>query len=567
MREKEIAKAREAAPGWRKLGRSLPRGLKGVLRREAELWFPDRETRAYGPWIAERVKYRALAYADPVESGLFSILTAVWNGSPLSYLKRLAQAVVEQNHDGATEWVILDNGISNRALKSFLAELGELPWVELIESWTNCGITCGLRRCLENASGRYVLPVDADDLLYPDALRVASWWVRQHGYPALLYTDEDKIIGQRRYQPYMKPDWDPVLLLNSAYIAHLGVIDRRLARQLGAYTDKRTEGSPDWDVFVRFLIAGHRATHIPEVIYSWRVHASSTADDAETKPYVYASQQAVLRRFLESRPDGTKLKVEQSPLPGGGARIRLAGEHAAALKESDEAWRITRIVIGGAIDPSSSARAMLPLVNSAAARDGFVELIAEDVAIDEPEWRQEALSLFELHSDVAMIGGPIRNRDGAILEAGRYFGFADVCGCPDSGRAFSDPGYFGQMWKQHSVSAVASQFAVLRARFLADVLNGLEESASLAFLGAWAGAVAMRTGMRVVYTPFLSAVADSDWDALVNDSERALFERTNRDLIPDQRFYSRNFSLEKPFGLGSAEVAVASANVGSGWGG
>ena len=161
------------------------------------------------------------------------------------------------------------------------------------------------------------MAVDADDLLHPDALQVVASAVVKSGYPALLYTDEDKVNGSQRYQPYFKPDWDPVLLLNSAYIAHLGVVERRRALKLGAYSDEGAEGSQDWDLFVRFLIAGHKAAHVPEVVYSWRIHATSTADDPARKPYVGVAQRHVLRRFLNAQSCGSLFEVEPSALFGG----------------------------------------------------------------------------------------------------------------------------------------------------------------------------------------------------------------------------------------------------------
>ncbi len=117
----------------------------------------------------------------------------------------------------------------------------------------------------------YILAVDSDDWLYPDCLQIVTWSIQHHNYAPIFYTDEDKLIGDHAVQPYLKPSFDPVLLLNSAYIAHLGVIDRKLALEHGAYADKQTEGSPDWDLFTRFYVAGISAIHIPEVVYSWRM--------------------------------------------------------------------------------------------------------------------------------------------------------------------------------------------------------------------------------------------------------------------------------------------------------
>jgi hypothetical protein len=120
-------------------------------------------------------------------------------------------------------------------------------------------------------------------------------------------------------------------------------------------------------------------------------------------------------------------------------------------------------------------------------------------------------------------------------------GFEGGAGCPDAGRPFIDPGYFAQMFKQRSVSAVSSQFAVMRASFLREV----PADASIAFLGAWAGAVAFRLKRRIVYSPLLSAVSSIDWDALVTPRERELFENVNRDILPDRRYYSRYLGLKR----------------------
>jgi hypothetical protein len=115
------------------------------------------------------------------------------------------------------------------------------------------------------------------------------------------------------------------------------------------------------------------------------------------------------------------------------------------------------------------------------------------------------------------------------------------------------------MWKQRSVSAVATQFAVIRASFLSEVQRDAPESASIAFLGAWAGAQAMRSGRRVAYSPLLSGVSELDWEMLASAQERELFARTNHELIPDHRFYSPNLSLDRPFAFGSPLIFAPNA--------
>ena len=512
--------------------------LKGVFRRRADAILPSSETRAYQAWIQERQTARRTIDERRPPNGLFSILTAVWDGSPVVYLRELAESILHQNTDGSSEWVLLDNGCAEGELTEYLRELGRIPWVRVERTKTNVGITRGLRRCLEGATGRYVLPVDGDDLLYPDALQVVASWIAGNNYPSLLYTDEDKVNGSQHYQPYFKPDWDPVLLLNSAYIAHLGVIEREKALKLGAYSDPETEGSPDWDLFVRFLMAGEKALHIPEVVYSWRVHGASTADDVGRKPYVLLSQRTVLQRFLNAQPSRELFELEPSPLFGG-------GDHWHFRRKPEQPKPCMTVALGK--DRGASARHYAEAVQAFAKEDGLICFLGEDVAIENPEWQWEAIGITELHPDTVAIGGRIADGRGKIREAGFEFNFGDICGSPNRGRAVTDPGYFGQIWKQRSVSAVSTQFAVFKACFLAELFESLPTGASIGFLGAWAGAHALKTGKRVVYSPFLSGVSDAE-EQPPDEAERRLF-RERYGVMRDGRFYPSVFSHTEPYKL------------------
>jgi len=525
----------------------MPPEWSAGLRRRARAVYLLWDAREYNRWMAAHLKRRQARYSGAATAGLLSVLTPVWDGTPLSYFRALAATIAQQNTAGHSEWVVVNNGCQKRELLAYLEELQRHAWVTVHKSPENLGIVGGLRLCLERARGRYVLPVDADDWLYPDCLDVVSWWVRESGFPPLLYTDEDKRIDTRAVQPYLKPEFDPVLLLNSAYIAHLGVIDRVTALELGAYSDKNTEGSADWDLFIRFFAAGKAPVHIPEVVYGWRMHPESTADDAQSKPYIHASQRAVLQRYLDLRGIAQEYSVEYSPFVKGTADWWMERKHTrpwpAVMVTLTNSPHGKKAVM--APDYPDLASVALPVDSGlkglrAVAGEGLVCLVSEDLEIDRDDWLWDAVSLFEKHPDTVMVGGRIRN-SGAIVSASLVLGFEDGAGCPDAGRSAIDPGYFAQMWKQRSVSAVSSQFAVIRASFLRD----LPANASLPFLGAWAGAAALRLGKRIVYSPFLSAVSNLDWNALVTDQERDAFRTAHGDILPDVRYYSRYLGLSR----------------------
>jgi glycosyltransferase involved in cell wall biosynthesis len=510
------------------LRKLVPRKTQAAIRRRMRTRYLLWEARQYRAWLEHRMARRKERYACALEPGLLSILTPVWDGTPLAYFRLLAESVIQQNAQGAAEWVVLDNGCRKQELLAYLATLEQHSWIKVVRSSENAGIIGGMRLCLEAATGRYILTVDSDDWLYPDCLQIVTWWIRGKGYPPILYTDEDKLIGEQAVQPYLKPDFDPVLLLNSAYIAHLGVIDRMLAMEHGAYADTRTEGSPDWDLFTRFFAAGLPAVHIPEVVYSWRMHPDSTADDAGSKPYIHSSQKAVLQRYLDTAGLADLYQIEYSPI----------------LKDTCDWWLRRR--------PVDSPEAKTLRLTADAARGSLrtievegelICLASDDLKIDRDDWLSEAIGLFERFPDAVMVGGRIRDDKGLILCGGYVLGFGRGCDCPDRGRPAIDPGYFTQMAKQRSVSAVSAQFAVVRVGTLREVIESAPSDATIAMLGAWVGAWARRNKKRVIFSPYLSAVSSIDWDALTTPAETAKFREMNADLIPDNRFYPEAFGM------------------------
>jgi glycosyltransferase involved in cell wall biosynthesis len=552
----------EGAPLRHLLHPKLETALRYIIRQA----FLFSEARHYRLWTAQRLKERARIYQPRPEKGLLSFVTTVWN-TPVRYMEVLVKSLLVQWDRDSCEWIILDNGSSSPATIAFLQGLTANEGVRLHRIPENLGIIGGMRYCLERARNRYIVPLDSDDSLSPDCIRVLIAEIQRNGHPALLYTDEDKLLHSKPTSPYFKPDWDPVLFLNSAYTAHLGVIDRNLALQLHAYTDAQATGSHDWDTFVRFLINGFTPVHIPEILYSWRMHPQSTASNISSKAYIHTSQKAVLRRYLASLPQPAKYSLDYSPLFSSTPDWWIRRRHddarplyCAVLSRNPCALDIG-LLIEIADSPEYRARTvsldatlaqLTQFVDEAASQNGLVLFLSDQVKIKNDEWFWEALALTEIHKDAVMIGGRIYDHKEIILDAGRYFGFGDGCGCPDRGRSVHDPGYFSQMWKQHSVSAVSTQFSVIDACFLQDMLvNGGAAGVKIRYLGPRAGVYALRKNKRVIYSPFFSGLSDEDWNQALPPADMAAFLQANRDILPDHRFFSRNFSLEswRPYRL------------------
>jgi hypothetical protein len=289
---------------------------------------------------------------------------------------------------------------------------------------------------------------------------------------------------------------------------------------------------------MRFWVAGFAPVHIAEVIYSWRLHGSSTAEDVTNKSYIPNSQRAVLERYVQALPHPDRFGVVQSSLTGNFPQFHIEKQSPAGLS----------IISVPIEDPAARAADLVPVLNRARQEGAALVFQQPGLRMRFQDWRAEAEVLFDLHPDAAMLGGIII-REGRIEESGCHFGFKGTCGDPHRGRPENDCGYMGELWKQRCVSAVSVRFAVMRADFLAELMQQIPPEATLGFLGAWAGAYALRSERRVVYTPFLGGTVPSEWRYTVDENELQLFAERNGDVIPDTRFYSRHFSRTRPFAL------------------
>lgn len=479
------------------------------------------------------------------QSGLLSFVTSVYNTAP-AFLDELASSLFLQDGGTHFEWFVLDNGSTVEETKSKLQEIGRRAGVRLERVEANLGIVGGMRYCLERATGRYILPLDSDDLIERDCVNVLTRFLHENQYPAAVYTDEDKLNGESFVEPYFKPEWDPALFLHSCYIAHLCAIDRALALKLELYTDKTAEGCHDWDSFIRLMNAGYTPRHIPEALYSWRMHAASTSSNIGSKSYITQSHAATLQRALDHR-DAPHLTLVTSPLFNYDVDWWYRRERTSPLSLE------TLTIAGNGRDDGDGASATIradgdaglqQLADRAATlSQDLVHLIWDGVVPDTDEWSWDAAGLLELFSDAVMVGGTLHD-NGRIVDGARIFGFGDGCDCPDRGRPMTDPGYSATMWKAHSVSAVSSGHCVVRRDFLLRALPVLlAENVPLRLIGPWLGALAAEQGARILFSPFMAARAAAAPEDRASAEAQARFLSRFWSQLPDTRFYSPRLGL------------------------
>ena len=111
----------------------------------------------------------------------------------------------------------------------------------------------------------------------------------------MIYTDEDKVDmdGKTHFQPHLKPDFNIDLLRSNNYITHFLAVKRSLLERVGGIRPD-FDGAQDYDFILRCAEQAKAIGHIPRILYHWRCHKESTAENPFSKQYaVDAGKRAI----------------------------------------------------------------------------------------------------------------------------------------------------------------------------------------------------------------------------------------------------------------------------------
>lgn len=300
---------------FRKLIQYLKRnGLKKLVTRLKSSAPMDRPE--YQTWFyTQRVTEQELEVQRNTQFGYtpkISVLVATFNTKE-EYLKEMMDTVIFQSYSN-WELCIADGSSTNRIEKYVNANYsGYGDKIKYKKLDQNYGISGNTNKAFEMATGDYVTVYDHDDMLELDCFYEIVKVLQDYRYD-VLYTDEDRYDDARKEYavPNFKPDYSEDLLRSHNYITHLFIVSRRIIEQVGYYNSEY-DGSQDYDYIFRCVEKANGIYHIARVLYHWRMHPESTAQDPESKMYCYdAGKRAIEAHYKRVKVDAS---VEMLPKP------------------------------------------------------------------------------------------------------------------------------------------------------------------------------------------------------------------------------------------------------------
>ena len=291
------------------------------------IWNPPPESRL----AEQRARWQRARQTRDAASLTFSILVPVYRTKP-EYLRELLDSLSAQTYpwweviladateddsveqmlrgsSGPGEVELVSSGQGGLAAQDFSPTLsgGRIRYIHLEK---NAGIAENTNQALPYAAGDYIGLLDHDDTLEPDALyrmmeALTAGRKSRGEAPVILYSDEDKCDDAMSgfYEPHFKEKFNQDLILSNNYICHFLVMEAGLMKSLRFR--REFDGAQDHDLILRAVRAldGGRdqIVHIPHILYHWRCHMGSTAENPASKMYAYEAGRRAVEDFCRSQ--------------------------------------------------------------------------------------------------------------------------------------------------------------------------------------------------------------------------------------------------------------------------
>lgn len=262
----------ERRPEWEVyaewLGEQLPvrRALKELMvrTRELERRFERSEERGGEENVVENLG------PDPGPPRV-SVLLTVHNYADLvgDALRSVALSDMRE-----LEVVAIDDASRDGSAEAIRAASAELPWlpVKLVRLAHNRGLPAARNLAAEHASADLLFILDADNMVFPQGIRLLAEALSEHPDAAFAYglLETFDVNGPVGIASWL--DWDPTRLRHGNYIDAMTLIRRNALEAVGGYsTDPAFAGGwEDFALWVAMADAGLSGVRVPDFVARYR---------------------------------------------------------------------------------------------------------------------------------------------------------------------------------------------------------------------------------------------------------------------------------------------------------
>lgn len=263
---------------------------------------------------------------------LVSVLIPHFNQA--RFLRECVESVRGQTYENL-EIVVVDDASTESGSAEALAEIEALDGVTVLRLTENGGPSQARNAGFEHCRGRYVLPVDSDNLLLPEAIDKLVTQLNEAAEDVgFIYPNLDYFGNREEY--HEAPPYNLYTLLHANFCDTCSLVDRAVFEAGARYHPGIRLGHEDWEFALRLARLGIRGepAHGPTVRYrKWGFNRSDLVDHSSDFRESFLSDASPFEGFE------AEVKAKESPALSIVALTPLAADSDAGRDLLEKLWR------------------------------------------------------------------------------------------------------------------------------------------------------------------------------------------------------------------------------------
>lgn len=199
-----------------------------------------------------------------------SIIVPCYNQA--NYLTATVESALESSYPDL-EVIIINDGSTDNS-REVAEELTEKYKNVYLLNQPNEGVTKARNTGIEFCNGKYILPLDGDDLISKEYISEAINVLENRPEVKVVYCQAVK-FNESGQKPWKLKDFNLNLLARDNMIFVSGIFRKTDCLAVGGFSDDMKMGREDWEFWIKMLKNGGEVVRLPFVGFYYRLHAGS----------------------------------------------------------------------------------------------------------------------------------------------------------------------------------------------------------------------------------------------------------------------------------------------------
>jgi glycosyltransferase involved in cell wall biosynthesis len=212
-----------------------------------------------------------------------SVIVPCYNQA--EFLAESVNSVIKQDY-GNWECIIVNDGSNDNTEEVALELCKSDSRIHYLKK-ANGGLSAARNFGISNSNGEYILPLDADDKISPEYVRLCVEELDKNPDLSVVYCNSE-FFGERNGL-WLLPEFDIRLLAQDNMIFCTAMFRKVDWLRVGGYDEAMKYGMEDWELWISILKKGGNVKKLPVTGFFYRVKTGSMVEaiSIEKKLFLY----------------------------------------------------------------------------------------------------------------------------------------------------------------------------------------------------------------------------------------------------------------------------------------